>query len=47
MKIWATLVGFLLFGNLPDLATVAGALIIAASGIYTFTRERKLRASPG
>jgi drug/metabolite transporter (DMT)-like permease len=44
--IWATVVGFLLFGNLPDLATVAGALIIAASGMYTFTRERKLRASP-
>ncbi|HSA81768.1 MAG TPA: DMT family transporter [Geminicoccaceae bacterium] len=45
--IWATLVGFLLFGNLPDLATVAGALIIAASGIYTFARERRRRAPPG
>jgi drug/metabolite transporter (DMT)-like permease len=44
--IWATAVGFVVFGNLPDLATVAGALIIAASGIYTFARERKRRA-PG
>jgi drug/metabolite transporter (DMT)-like permease len=42
--IWATLVGFLVFGNLPDLLTVAGALVIAASGTYTFARERRLRA---
>ena len=45
--IWATVVGFGIFGDLPDLATVAGALIIAASGIYTFARERKRRAPSG
>jgi drug/metabolite transporter (DMT)-like permease len=39
--IWATVVGFVVFGNLPDLATVAGAIIIATSGIYTFARERR------
>ena len=43
MLVWATVVGFLVFGNLPDLATVAGAAIIAASGIYTFARERLRR----
>jgi drug/metabolite transporter (DMT)-like permease len=43
--IWATLVGFVVFGNLPDLVTVAGALIITASGIYTFARERRLRVT--
>jgi drug/metabolite transporter (DMT)-like permease len=43
--IWATLVGFLVFGNLPDLATVTGAAIIAASGIYTFARERRVRGA--
>jgi drug/metabolite transporter (DMT)-like permease len=43
--IWATTVGFLVFGNLPDLATVAGAGIIAASGIYSFARERRIGAS--
>jgi drug/metabolite transporter (DMT)-like permease len=42
--IWATLVGFLVFGNLPDLPTVAGAIVITLSGIYTFDRERRLRA---
>jgi drug/metabolite transporter (DMT)-like permease len=41
--VWATLVGFTVFGNLPDLFTVAGALIIVASGLYSFARERRLR----
>jgi drug/metabolite transporter (DMT)-like permease len=42
--LWATTVGFLVFGNLPDLATVIGATIIAASGLYTFARERRRTA---
>ena len=42
--IWATAVGFLVFGNLPDLATITGAAIIAASGIYSFARERRPQA---
>jgi drug/metabolite transporter (DMT)-like permease len=42
--IWATVVGFLVFGNLPDLLTVIGAVVITASGIYTFARERRLKA---
>ncbi|MDP6775053.1 MAG: DMT family transporter [Rhodospirillales bacterium] len=37
--IWSTALGFMLFGDLPDLWTVAGALIIAASGTYIFYRE--------
>jgi drug/metabolite transporter (DMT)-like permease len=45
--IWATLVGFLVFGNLPDLLTVVGALVITSSGIYSFARERRLRATGG
>ena len=38
--LWATLVGWLLFDDLPDAFTIAGAGIIVASGIYTFYRER-------
>jgi drug/metabolite transporter (DMT)-like permease len=38
---WAALIGYLAFGQFPDAFTVAGAVIIAASGIYAFTRERK------
>ena len=40
LLIWATVVGFAVFATLPDLATVIGAGVIAASGIYTFARER-------
>jgi drug/metabolite transporter (DMT)-like permease len=32
--------GYLVFGDVPDLQTLAGALIIVASGIYLFHRER-------
>ena len=41
--VWATLVGFTVFGDLPDLLTVLGALIIVASGLYAFSRTRRLR----
>ena len=38
--IWATLSGWLVFGNLPDEWTLVGAVIIIASGLYTAHRER-------
>lgn len=38
--IWAAALGFAAFGALPDRFTVAGAVIIAASGLYTAYRER-------
>jgi drug/metabolite transporter (DMT)-like permease len=38
--LWVTALGFLVFGNLPDAWTVAGAAIIIASGLYTAHRER-------
>ncbi len=37
---WASLFGFFLFSNLPDLWTLIGSLIIACSGLYTAHRER-------
>jgi drug/metabolite transporter (DMT)-like permease len=48
--IWATILGYLIWGELPHAATVAGALVVAASGIYILHRElmRFRRASaPG
>ena len=39
--IFATLWGFLLFDDLPDQWTVIGALVIVASGVYVWSRERK------
>ena len=43
MLVWATVLGFLVFGDLPDLWTVAGALVIVASGLYSWHRERLAR----
>lgn len=39
--VWSIVFGFLAFGDLPDRFTVAGALIIAASGLYIFRVERR------
>jgi S-adenosylmethionine uptake transporter len=40
LLIWGTMYGYLLFGQLPDLWTWTGALIIVTTGIYTLHRER-------
>ncbi len=41
--VWATLLGFAAFADLPDLWTLIGALMLAASGLYVLYRERRLR----
>jgi drug/metabolite transporter (DMT)-like permease len=38
--VWVSILGFLVFGNLPDRWTLSGAAIIIASGLYTAHRER-------
>lgn len=38
--VWSGLLGFLVFGNVPDGATVGGSLVIIGSGLYTAHRER-------
>ncbi len=42
--VWATLLGYLVFGAIPDLWTIVGALVIAGSGLYIAHRERIVRA---
>jgi drug/metabolite transporter (DMT)-like permease len=37
--VWATVLGYLLWDDLPDRYTVAGAGIIIASGLYILYRE--------
>ncbi len=37
--IWATLLGFLLWGELPDTLTLAGAIVVISSGLYIIYRE--------
>jgi drug/metabolite transporter (DMT)-like permease len=41
MMVWATGFGFVLFGELPGLDIVAGALIVTASGLYILYRETR------
>jgi drug/metabolite transporter (DMT)-like permease len=45
--IWAMIVGYLVFSDVPDLPMLIGTGIIIATGVYTFHRERmaaRLRA---
>ena len=40
--IWALLLGWLAFDQLPTQAVVTGALIVAATGLFVIWREHKL-----
>jgi drug/metabolite transporter (DMT)-like permease len=42
--LWVSFLGFLIFGEVPDVWTVTGAAIIVASGLYTAHRERLRRS---
>lgn len=41
--LWAILLGFFVFGDIPDLPMIVGSTIIVASGLYTLYRERIVR----
>lgn len=40
--IWMIILGYVLFGDVPDLWTIVGASIVVASGLFVFLRERSL-----
>ncbi|MCB1487387.1 MAG: DMT family transporter [Bauldia sp.] len=40
--VWAIIVGFVVWGEVPDLMMIIGTTIIIATGIYAFQRERRL-----
>jgi drug/metabolite transporter (DMT)-like permease len=42
MIIWAVMFGLIVFGDVPSVATIAGAAIIIGAGLYIFLRERSL-----
>jgi drug/metabolite transporter (DMT)-like permease len=42
--LWVSLLGFFVFGEVPDIFTVTGAAFIVASGLYTAHRERIRRS---
>ena len=49
--LWVSILGFMVFGEVPDIWTVTGAIFIVGSGLYTAHRERvrrsQLLAMPG
>jgi drug/metabolite transporter (DMT)-like permease len=42
--VWVSILGFLIFSEVPDVWTVVGAAFIVASGLYTAHRERVRRS---
>ena len=42
--VWMTLLGFVLFGQIPDQMTLLGGVIVIASGLYVLHRERAVAA---
>jgi drug/metabolite transporter (DMT)-like permease len=42
--LWVSVLGFLIFGEVPDAYTITGAAFIVASGLYTAHRERVRRS---
>lgn len=39
--LWTTLLGFIVFGSVPDGWTIAGASVVVASGLYLLYQERR------
>jgi drug/metabolite transporter (DMT)-like permease len=42
MIVWAEMFGYAVFGDVPSMATIMGAVIIVGAGLYIFMRERHL-----
>ena len=40
--VWGVLLGFVIWGHLPDRFVVGGSLVVIASGLYIFYREHRL-----
>ena len=38
--LWAVVIGYLVFGDVPQAHVIAGSIVIVASGLYTLYRER-------
>ena len=44
--LWATVLGWTVFGEWPDSLTILGAAIIVGAGLFTFYRERAVSRTP-
>ena len=41
--VWALILGLLMFGEIPDMPTITGTVIIILTGLYLLHRERSVR----
>ncbi len=46
LLVWAAVLGFVMFGDVPDTWTIVGAAVVIASGLYAWHRERVRQARP-
>jgi drug/metabolite transporter (DMT)-like permease len=44
--IWMIALGYLVFGDVPNQWTMAGATVVIASGLYLIQHERRRRVIP-
>ena len=44
--VWMIAVGYLFFGDVPDLWTLVGAAIVVASGLFVFAGEARALRTP-
>jgi drug/metabolite transporter (DMT)-like permease len=42
LLVWVTILGFVLFGDMPDGWTILGAAIVVVSGLYTWHHDRRV-----
>lgn len=47
LVLWATLMGWLAFGEFPDDWTIAGGVMIILAGLYALYRERRRKGAAG
>jgi drug/metabolite transporter (DMT)-like permease len=43
--LWSVLLGYILLNQLPVATTIAGAIIVAAAGLFAVWREHRLKRS--
>jgi drug/metabolite transporter (DMT)-like permease len=43
--VWATTIGFIVWGDVPTPALIAGSIVVVASGLYLLWRETVRRAA--
>ncbi|WP_323795650.1 DMT family transporter [Nisaea sp.] len=44
--IWATIYGYFIFDDVPEVWTFAGAALIVTAGLYVWIRERQIKPTP-